>query len=319
MDQGNMEGKEYLEQNANREKTEILGKREILEKTKSLGKRFFHNSYVKFVLLTVFSFLMGIPLWGVWQLTRAFVVDSFLIPTESMVPTLVPGNRIFVNKLLLGARIYRDFHFDKRGIELQSMRTKGLREMKRNDIVVFNFPINGDEIKFVINYVYCKRCVGLPGDSVSIVKGYYKNNNYAGVLGYEPNQRAMREIPDSLLPAQSLRAMPFDDHLEKWTIKDFGPLYIPRAGDRIPISPKEAVLYRKILEWELKGKLRIDWDAHRVYLGHRLLQTHVFQHDYFFMAGDNVQNSYDSRYWGLVPDTYVTGIVCGKWDKKYFF
>lgn len=310
MEQSNLEGKVQMEQ-----KEKIA----IWKKYKNLAKRFFHNQYVQFVLVAFFSFLMGIPLWGAWQLMRAFVVDSFLIPTESMAPTLVSGNRIFVNKLLLGARIYRDFHFDRRGVELQSMRTKGLREIRHNDIVVFNFPINDDEIKFVINYVYCKRCVGLPGDSVSIVKGYYKNNNYAGVLGYEPNQKVMSEMPDSLLPIQSLKTMPVDEHLEMWTIKNFGPLYIPRAGDKIQISPKEAVFYRKILEWELKGKLRIDWDAWRVYLGSHLLKTHVFQHDYFFMAGDNVRNSYDSRYWGVVPDTYIIGVVCAKWDKKYFF
>lgn len=263
----------------------------------------------KMVLLIPFSFLMGFVLWGIWLLFRAFVMDSFLIPSESMMPALMPGDRIFVNKTLVGARLYRDFHFDKNGIELQSMRTNGLRNIQYNDILVFNVPVNDDQIKFIINYVYCKRCVGLPGDSISIVNGYYRNNNFHGALGNVDNQKLLSQMPDSLIPAQALKTMPYDEHLEGWTIKNFGPLYIPRKGDRIAISPKEAVLYRRILEWELKGKINIDWQSYQVYLNRQLLQVHTFRHDYYFMAGDNVQNSCDSRYWGFAPDDYVVGVV----------
>lgn len=226
-----------------------------------------------------------------------------------MMPTLVPGNRIFVNKTLLGARLYRDFHFNSSGIELQSMRTKGLREMRHNDIVVFNVPVNDDQIKFIINYVYCKRCIGLPGDSVSIVNGYYHNNNFKGVLGIEENQRMLSQMPDSLIPTQAFKTLPYDEHLKGWTIKNFGPLYVPRKGDRIFITPKEAVLYRRILEWELKRKLTVDWKSQKVWVGKHLLQTYTFCHDYYFMAGDNVQNSCDSRYWGFAPDDYIVGVV----------
>ncbi len=264
---------------------------------------------IKILLYMLFSFFMGFVLWGIWLLFRAFVMDSFLIPSESMIPTLVPGNRIFVNKTLLGARLYRDFHFDKNGIELKSMRTKGLRDMRYNDIVVFNVPNKDDQIRFVINYVYCKRCVGLPGDSIRIVNGFYRNNNYSGALGHIDNQKALSHMPDSLIPVQVMKTLPYDEHLAGWTIKNFGPLYIPRKGDRIIISPKEAVLYRRILEWELKGKIKVDWNSRLVYLNHRLLHTHTFLHDYYFMAGDNVQNSCDSRYWGFAPDDYIVGVV----------
>ena len=47
------------------------------------------------------------------------------------------------------------------------------------------------------------------------------------------------------------------------------------------------------------------------------LQRHQFRHDYYFMAGDNVVNSADSRYWRLVPEEYVIGVM--EWavrDKK---
>ena len=263
--------------------------------------------------LLALSFCLGIVLWGLWQAFRAFCIDSFIIPSESMAPTLVPGNRIYVNKLLMGARIYRDFHFDRRGVELKAFRTNGVRVVQHNDIVVFNFPDDGDRIKFVINYVYCKRCIGLPGDSVSIIGGYYRNNNYRRALGHQGNQRLLSQTPDSLIPRESLHTLPYDEHVNKgWTIKNFGPLYIPRCGDRIAITPENAVIYRKILEWELKGRLHIDWARRQVAVKSRRLRYHTFQNNYYFMAGDNVLDSKDSRYWGFVPEMYIVGIVWAK-------
>lgn len=260
----------------------------------------------------VLSASMGIVLVGLWLTFRAFCVDSFIIPTESMTPTLVPGNRIYVNKLLMGARIYRDFHFDKNGVELKAYRTNGLRDLRHNDIVVFNVPDDGERVKFVINYVYCKRCIGLPGDSVSIINGYYSNNNYRGVLGHLDNQHLLNQTPDSSISPETFRTLPYDKHLKNWTIKNFGPLYIPRKGDKISITPENAVIYRKILEWEQKGNLYVDWQHRQVYITHRKIQSYRFQNNYYFMAGDNVLDSKDSRYWGFVPEMYIVGIVVGK-------
>ena len=62
-------------------------------------------------------------LYGTWLLMRAFLFDLFIIPTESMEPTLLPGDRVVVNKIIMGARIYSDFHFNKEGVELKSWRT----------------------------------------------------------------------------------------------------------------------------------------------------------------------------------------------------
>lgn len=239
---------------------------------------------------------------------RIFVADRFRIPTESMEPTLVPGDVVIVNKLLAGARIYTDLHFSKDGVELKSLRMRGLRPIRHNDIVVFNQANHKGKIKFVINNVYCKRCIGLPGDTVSIVDGWYRNNNYNGLLGIAEEQRRMEQTPDSMIPRKCLRAMPRDKHV-RWTIRNFGPMYIPRKGDVMDVTPETATIYRVILEWETGGPPDIDWERNRVMVAGGEIRRHRFRHNYYFMAGDNVMNSDDSRYKGPVPEEYIVGIV----------
>ena len=129
-----------------------------------------------YAIAVALSLVFG--LYGLHLLRRAFVADKFIIPSDSMRPTLVPGDEVWVNKLLMGARIYTDFHFSRKGGPLHSFRTRGQRPITYNDIVVFNRANHRGRIKFVINYVYCKRVVGLPGDTVSVVGGHYRNNNY---------------------------------------------------------------------------------------------------------------------------------------------
>ncbi len=244
-------------------------------------------------------------LYASWLLLRICVFDYFTIPTESMCPTLKPGDKIVVNKLLMGGRIYKDLHFDKEGQELESWRLKGWRSIQYNDICVFNFPHHRDKMSFVINNVFCKRCIGLPGDTISIRGGWYVNRNYRGELGNIEGQRQQSLVPDSLLNNEGLTGR----HCMGWTLKEFGPFYLPRKGEVIHLTTREAQLYYRILEWET-GK-DIDWDLDNgvVTLDGEVVTEHEFKHSYYFMAGDNVLYSSDSRYWGLVPEEYIIGIV----------
>ena len=259
--------------------------------------------------------LSGAGLVSLYAVCRVMIADWFQIPSESMTPTLLPGDEIVANKILMGARIYTDFHFKKEGGELHSFRLRGWRGIRRNDVVVFNRANHRRKIKFVLNNVYCKRCVALPGDTLSIVDGRYVNNNYPGVLGVEAEQRRLQQTPDSLVDPHCLRTMPKDDHFH-WTIRNFGPYYVPRKGDVMRISPQTATLYRVLLEWETGEAVRIDWKRNRVMKGGKRWVWHRFQHNYYFMAGDHVENSDDSRYKGPVPEEYIIGVVTRVIDSK---
>lgn len=240
-------------------------------------------------------------------LCRIFIVDQFVIPSDSMYPTLQVGDRVWVNKLVAGARIYNDID-SASSSTLQSWRTRGLRRIERNDILIFNYPINDNKIAFKINYVYAKRCVALPGDSISAVNGYYKNSNYDGILGYERSQDYLNSIPDSLLDEGVKYTLPYSYEKYPWNIRNFGPVYVPRKGDVITLDKEAVLFYSKILEFETEKKITIN-SSGEVFADEQPIDYHIFTHNYYFTVGDNVMNSGDSRYWGFVPEEYIVGIV----------
>lgn len=116
---------------------------------------------------------------------RTFTIEAFQIPTSSMEGTLLRGDFLFVSKVHYGAKTpktplampfmhhsmpileipaYLDW------IELPSFRFPALQDIKRNDIVVFNYPIE-DYRPVDKREHYIKRCVGTPGDDLKVYDG----------------------------------------------------------------------------------------------------------------------------------------------------
>jgi len=231
---------------------------------------------------------------------RAFIAEKFNIPTMSMSPTLNPGDHIWVNKLLFGARIYTSFNFDDHA-PLKCFRMPGIRKIKPNDIVVFNYPFGYDDwyrIEFKINYVYCKRVAGTPGDTITIMDGVTHNNNYDGSIGLLENQIQLNSIPDSVLWLyNSMTAIPLS--MPTWTIKNLGPLYIPAKGGTVQLTDFNRELYGLAIQYET-GQL----PTHD-------MTEYTFRKNYYFMLGDYSTDSRDSRYFGFIPDDFIIGIVGG--------
>lgn len=261
------------------------------------------------VLWLLFACLGVVALVGAYAGVRIYIADQFVIPSSSMEPTLIPGDRVIVNKLIMGARIYDEFDFCD-GAPLVSHRTRGIRDIKHNDILIFNFPINydNDQIEFELNYVYGKRCVGIPGDSVSGRNGYLYSNNYDGVIGSIDKQRELSQTPDSLIHRRTLIINTPYGVNPRWTIKNFGPLYVPKEGESITLDLSNYRLYERVVTYETGLPLNVS-DEGVLMLGDKVAGDYTFTKNYYYVCGDNVINSGDSRYWGFVPEEFVVGVV----------
>lgn len=231
---------------------------------------------------------------------RIFIAERFCIPSDSMRPTLVPGDKVWVNKLLFGSRIYTSFKFDDHS-PLKCFRMPGIRKIRPGDVICFNYPLGYDKwtkIEFKINYVYCKRVLGTPGDTIGIHDGLNWNNHYSGTIGVLENQLVLKNTPDSVLWRQKfMRTMPFT--MPIWNMKNFGPLYVPGKGETIELDSLNSAIYGPVIEYETG------------YWPDSTMKAHTFRHDYYFALGDNSLDSNDSRYWGFIPDDFIIGIVNG--------
>ena len=105
-------------------------------------------------------------------------------------------------------------------------------------------------------------------------------------------------------------AYPWDKYID-WTIQDFGPLHVPARGQTVAMNSTAVKLYRNLIEWEQKEKLT--YQGKEVFLGDSLIREYRFQENYYFMGGDYMENSKDSRYWGLVPEPFVVGVATKIW------
>lgn len=247
----------------------------------------------------------------IWAIVQIFFFASFKVPSNSMEPTLEIGDYILVWKGVPGARLFNLFDsLNEKQVEIY--RLPGVRKIRRNDMVVFHFPhpYSWDKIEMHIMKYYVKRAIGLPGDTISIQQGMFTVNGYSGIIGNLTSQEEIsRRVPDSFSD-EVYHTYPFDSLLG-WNIQKFGPLYIPRKGDRLRIDPIHFSLYKKLIAWEQNAE--VIYSDSVLYINGQAMNDYTFRKNYYFVAGDKGENSQDSRYWGLLPEEYIVGKAFMVW------
>jgi len=215
------------------------------------------------------------PVALVVLLLRSFVFEPFRIPSDSMMPTLLDGDFIIVNKFAYGLR-------------LPVLNTKFLSigEPQRGDVVVFRFPLDPS-----INYI--KRLVGLPGDKVQV-----KNDRL-----YINGEPVPFEVTGPYNDGCYVNMQEAVEHLGEHPHRTiFCPTAIERTPMRLPGCNRSEVL----------GYVCGDGDYPTLF-SEAPTPVKEVPAGMYLMIGDNRDNSEDGRVWGFVPENHLVGKATRIW------
>ena len=239
---------------------------------------------------------------------NSFVLASFEVPTGSMEDTVKAGDRLFVDKFIYGGSTPYTIPFTS--IRIPHFRVPGFRSVKREDVIVFDWPGSRDQVQKPIQTWYLKRCIGLPGDVVQIRKRVVSiNGKEVQVPVHGKFLRAEPEPEDYRNPYIFPRGSNFNED-------NYGPITVPYKGMELPLNAQTFPSWQVFIEREghtaeiVKDKAWIDGKEASHY---------AVGKDYLFAMGDNRDNSLDSRFWGFVPLEDIIGtpiLVYWSWDPQ---
>ena len=96
-----------------------------------------------------------------------------------------------------------------------------------------------------------------------------------------------------------------DNKLNHWTKRNFGPLHIPKKGEKIILDEGNIHLYYDIIKFYEKNDLVISDGT--ILINGLIMNEYTFKSDYYFVLDDNRSDGKDSRYWGFLPESHVVG------------
>ena len=302
---------------------------------------------------------------------RSMFIELYQIPTSSMEKSLLVGDFLFVNKMSYGTRLtmtplsFPFAHHTMPWIETKAYseaikfpyyRLPGFGKIKNGDVVVFNWPDERLDRPVDKKENYIKRCVAIPGDTISVKRGvihingvaedvppmrqfsYLVRKNTMGGMGskflkenditdYEldgdstiylmqlndinrPNVQnySLVNTVDTVLhrPGQNDGNLFPISKQHSWSRDWYGPLYVPKKGETVTLTEQNYDIYERLIQvyenhpdFKRRGK--------KFFMGNEEITTYTFEMDYYFMMGDNRHYSYDSRFWGFVPENHVVG------------
>ncbi|HRD08008.1 MAG TPA: signal peptidase I, partial [Saprospiraceae bacterium] len=101
------------------------------------------------------------------------------------------------------------------------------------------------------------------------------------------------------------RLFPFDRKHYNWSIDNYGPIWIPKAGVTIKIDTANIAMYKRIIGVYENNKLEVS--NGKIMINGKAVNEYTFKQNYYWAMGDNRHNSEDSRMWGFVPEDHIVG------------
>ncbi|AEO08612.1 signal peptidase I [Buchnera aphidicola str. Ak (Acyrthosiphon kondoi)] len=226
------------------------------------------------------------PIFLIIFIIRSFIYEPFQIPSGSMMPTLLVGDFILVEK----------FSYDiKEPITHKTLIH--IKNPERGDVVVFKYPKDHH-----IDYI--KRIIGLPGDKIT----YNINNKHIKICTNYLNKKKCQEKlfinyskPESSNFIQKIYFFNKKDKLEEKKV--YNSLYFDLIEENINNIKHKILLLNNINNpkkdfFQQENMPKLTW---------------IVPKDEYFMMGDNRDNSLDSRYWGFVPEKNLVGKAIKIW------
>ena len=298
---------------------------------------------------------------------RTFFFGAYRIPTPSMEKTLLTGDFLIVSKLAYGPRTpmtlsvpFTEIYVP--GVDIPWFRIPGYTDIERNDIVVFNYPIDVAPISMKTNYI--KRAVGMPGDQLRLedkvlfVNGEPSEQFDTMMMHYRVQVRERIRLSPAKVREAGGRIVQSGNgvHIinmtsevastvERWgevtsvepfvlpeTFDEFSrrpfnfsrgfmnhdnmeAFTVPRAGEQITLTDDNWHVYQDILQRYERNT--VQKNGNQFIINGEETNQYTIQKDYYFVMGDNRDDSEDSRYWGFVPDDHIVGkasLIYFSWD-----
>lgn len=131
---------------------------------------------------------------------------------------------------------------------------------------------------------------------------------------YNLDQEQVEKLK-SLDPKMTVMPYPHDDNNEifphdpvnygSWSTDNYGPIWIPKAGETVQLNAKNISLYERIIAVYENNTL--EKKNGQYIINGNPTSEYTFKQDYFWAMGDNRHNSEDSRAWGYVPHDHIVG------------
>jgi len=255
---------------------------------------------------------------------KFWVFEPFIIPSSSMDSTLIKGDYLIVNKwensvfgnhlnIENGDIVTFRYPLDNVVLDEKMVFAKRCVGIPGDTILILEGNTSSDNRLLNFDYLITDPNASLNWDLLSSIKvhlgGKTINNNW--LLNLSENQvNHLKELDIDIeltkhlenIHTGNLSVFP-SDTLLNWNRDNFGPIYIPKAGEEIELKLNNINIYKKIIETYESHSLSIVDSTFTI--DGIVCKHYTFEQNYYFMLGDNRHHSQDSRHWGFVPENHL--------------